>query len=49
MKAYGCGAYGAGRVYEFSESKGVEAVIKPRKNSRIDTLSGARRRAGKAV
>lgn len=30
---------------EFSESKGVEAVIKPRKNSRIDTPSETRGRA----
>ena len=45
LKAYGDGAYGTGGVYELSESKGVEAVVKPRKNSRIDTPSEARRRA----
>ena len=43
MKAYEDGAYDTGGVYELSESKGVEAVVKPRKNSRIDTSSEARR------
>ena len=43
IKAYGDGAYNTGGIYEFSESRGVDAVIKPRKNSRIDTSSEARR------
>lgn len=33
-----------GFIYELSESIGVEAVVKPRKNSRINTHSEARRR-----
>jgi len=33
LKAYGDGAYDTGGVYELSKSKGVEAVVKPRKNS----------------
>jgi len=33
------------RVYEAPGSKGVEAVVKPRRNSRIDTPSEARGRA----
>ncbi|RJS84658.1 hypothetical protein CW706_03475 [Candidatus Bathyarchaeota archaeon] len=45
MKAYGDGAYDTGGIYELSEYKGVEAIIKPRKNSRIDTPSEARGRA----
>ena len=45
LKAYGDGAYDAGGVYEFSESKGVEAIVKPRRNSRIDTPSEAKGRA----
>ena len=45
--AYGDGAYDTGGVYELSESKGVEAAVKPRKNSRIDTPSEARGRAVK--
>jgi len=46
VKAYGDGAYDTGGVYKLSESRGVEAVVKPRKNSRIDAPSEAR---GEAV
>ena len=40
----GDGAYDAGMVYEMLEARGIEAVIKPRRNSRLDTASPARRR-----
>ena len=40
----GDGAYDAGTVYEMLETRGIEAVIKPRRNSRLDTASPARRR-----
>jgi IS5 family transposase len=39
------GAYDSSKAYELLESKGIEAVIKPRRNSRIDTPSEPRRRA----
>jgi len=44
VKVYGDRAYDTGGVYELSKSKGVEATIKPKKNSRIDTPSEARGR-----
>lgn len=44
-KVYGDGAFDSSKVYELLESKGIEAVIKPRRNSRLDTPSEARRRA----
>jgi IS5 family transposase len=43
VKAYGDGAYDSSEVYETLEAKGIEAVIKPRGNSRVDTPSPARR------
>jgi len=45
LKAYGDGHTKREGVYEVSESKGVETVIKPRKNSRIDAPSEPRGRA----
>jgi len=44
-KVYGDGAFDSSEIYELLESKGIEAVIKPRRNSRLDTPSEARRRA----
>lgn len=44
-KVYGDGAFDSSRVYELLEQKGIEAVIKPRRNSRLDTPSQPRRRA----
>lgn len=44
VKVYGDGAYDSSEIYELLESKGVEAAIKPRKNSRSDTPSEARGR-----
>ena len=44
-KVYGDGAYDSSKVYELLESKRIEAVIKPRRNSRVDTPSEPRRRA----
>jgi len=41
----GDGAYDSGRVYGLLDELGVEAVVKPRKNSRIDTRSLGRRLA----
>lgn len=45
VKVYGDGAYDSSEIYELLESKGVEAAIKPRKNSRSETPSEARGRA----
>jgi hypothetical protein len=39
----GDGAYDSGKVYGFLESRGIEAVIKPRRNSRLDTRCPGRR------
>jgi len=39
------GAYDSSKVYETLEQKGIEAVIKQRRNSRIDTPLEPRRRA----
>jgi len=44
-KVYGDGAFDSSRVYELLEQKGIEAAIKPRRNSRLDTPSQPRRRA----
>ena len=44
-KVYGDGAYDSSKVYELLEQKEVEAVIKPRKNSRLNTPSQPRREA----
>ena len=41
----GDGAYDSGKVYGFLEELGVEAVIKPRRNSRLDTRCPGRRLA----
>jgi len=39
----GDGAYDSARIYEFLKGKGIGAVIKPRKNSVLNTRSDARR------
>ena len=39
------GAYDSSEVYELLESKGIDAVVKPRRNSRLDTPSEPRRKA----
>lgn len=44
VKVYGDGAFDSSEIYELLESKGIEAAIKPRKNSRSDTPSEARGR-----
>jgi hypothetical protein len=44
-KVLGDGAYDSGEVYEMLEAGGVEPIIKPRRNSRPDTPSPARRSA----
>ena len=44
-KLYGDGAYDSGEVYDLLEAKGVEPVIKPRRNSRLDVGPPSRRRA----
>ena len=44
-KVYGDGAYDSGDVYRLLEGKGIEPVIKPRRNSRLDAGSPSRRRA----
>ena len=44
-KVYGDGAFDSSKVYELLEQKGIEAAIKPRRNSRLDTPSQPRRRA----
>ncbi len=44
-KVYADGAYDSSKVYELLEQKGIEAVIKPRRNSRLDTPSQPRRKA----
>jgi len=36
-KLYGDGAYDSGEVYRLLEAKGIEPVIKPRRNARLDT------------
>ena len=44
-RVYADGAYDSSKVYRLLEEKGIEAVIKPRRNSRLDTPSEHRRRA----
>jgi hypothetical protein len=44
-RALGDGAYDSGKVYGFLEGLGVEAVIKPRRNSRLGTRCPGRRLA----
>jgi len=44
-KLYGDGAYDSGEVYDLLEAKGIESVIKPRRNSRLDTRCPGRRLA----
>ena len=41
----GDGAYDSGEVYDLLEAKGVEPVIKPRRNARLGAGPPARRRA----
>ncbi|MBO3842712.1 MAG: IS5 family transposase, partial [Candidatus Brockarchaeota archaeon] len=45
LKVYGDGAYDGSEAYRLLESKGIEAIIKPRENSISDTPSEARRKA----
>ena len=42
-QALGDGAYDSAEVFEELEARGVEPIIKPRRNSRLDTPSPARR------
>jgi len=44
-KVYGDGAYDSGDVYRLLEGRGIEPVIKPRRNSRLDAGPPSRRRA----
>jgi len=44
-RVYGGGAYDSGDVYKFLENRGIEAVVKPRRNARLDTGPPARRLA----
>jgi len=44
-RLYGDGAYDSGDVYRLLEARGIEPVIKPRRNSRLDAGSPSRRRA----
>jgi hypothetical protein len=44
-KVYGDGAYDSGDVYRLLEARGIEPVVKPRRNSRLDVGSPSRRRA----
>jgi len=39
----GDGAYNTARLYDMLKGKGIDAVIKPRKNSILNTRSEARR------
>ena len=41
----GDGAYDSGDVYEFLENRGIKAVVKPRRNARVDTGPPVRRLA----
>ena len=42
-RVYGDGAYDSGEVFAALEARGIEPAIKPRRNSRLDTSSPARR------
>lgn len=44
-RLYGDGAYDSGEAYDLLEAKGIEPVVKPRRNARRDTGPPARRRA----
>ena len=44
-KVIGDGAYDSGEVYDLLEAKGIESVIKPRRNSRLESGPPARRGA----
>jgi hypothetical protein len=44
-RLYGDGAYDSGDVYRLLEGRGIEPVIKPRRNSRLDTGPPGRRLA----
>jgi hypothetical protein len=44
-RVYGDGAYDSGEVYGLLEARGIEPVVKPRRNSRLDAGSPSRRRA----
>ena len=44
-RVYADGAFDSSKIYELLESKRIEAAIKPRRNSRLDTPSETRRRA----
>ena len=44
-RLYGDGAYDSGDVYRLLEGRGIEPVIKPRRNARLGTGPPARRRA----
>jgi len=44
-KAYMDSSYDLPAIHELLETKGVEAIVKPRRNSRLNTRSEARRRA----
>ena len=44
-KVYGDGAYDSGEVIDLLEAKGIEPVIKPRRNARVDAGPPARRLA----
>ena len=44
-RVYGDGAYDSGKVYRLLEGRGVEAVIKPGRNSRLGSGPPSRRRA----
>jgi len=46
-KVVGDGAFDSSEVYELLKSRGIEVVIKPRRNSRLDTPSEARKAAAK--
>jgi hypothetical protein len=45
LKAHMDGSYGSKSMYELLEAEGIDAVIKPRRNSRLKTKSEARMRA----
>jgi len=45
VKVLGDAAFDSSDIYELLDSKGIETVIKPRRNSRVDTSSEARRRS----
>jgi len=44
-KVYGDGAYDTSEIYEHLRSRGIEAAVKPRRSSRLDTPAEARRTA----